>query len=279
MAPLKDTQRSTDFLNLLNTNQSEKIRAAALHALRELGDKNTSDVIAGWLANEPSAALRADAIEALNTTGNFVDDAQALYDRTKPGIESDPAVRDKAWQVWDILLGECTDIATLNNWRHTMFNDGNVQQRILVLNKLNDNLLKQNQLSDLAVYEQETGDAYMQVGRPDLAAAQYQNAWDYYAKQHIQNLNTAALVDDLMKAYLQSKQYDKAVGFGQGALAQDPEAVGKEIRESVDQLSSNPATHADAAKLIDLALKMSPGIPEPYHQDLVATQKQLSGGK
>jgi tetratricopeptide (TPR) repeat protein len=270
MAPLKDDRQSTEFPKLLNINEPESIRAAALHALRDLGNKDTSDAIASWLTSEPVPALRADAIDALSTTGTFETDAQALYDHTKPANEPDPAVRDKAWKVWDFLLGDCTNNVTLNNWAHQMSLDNDFQHRIDALNVLNANLLKQDKLQDLAYSEQNTGDAYTHLSRPDLAAPHFKNALDYWVGQNVQNAATATLVDQLTKALLQSKQYDKAVQFGDEAIARnksDGQTIGVDIRDMADQLNRNPATRADATKLIDLSLHMS-NLPQQYKDAL-----------
>ncbi|HEX4124771.1 MAG TPA: hypothetical protein VHY37_08610 [Tepidisphaeraceae bacterium] len=281
MAPLKDYHQSTEFPKLLNISQPAPIRAAALHALRDLANKNTSDAIANWLSSEPNPALRADAIDALGTTGDFVDDAKVLHDHTQPANEPDPTVRAKAWLVWEGLLGDCTDINSLNDWQHNLSVAGDWEHDIFVLIQLNANLQKQHRLGDLAISEQALGEAYMQVGRPDQAATHFQNAWNYWVSQGGPNLNTTQLVNFLTKALLQSKQYYKAVQFGQDAIKynpQDQQTVGSDIRDAADVLlHRNPATRDDAEKLINLALHMTPPLPQEYQQELTAFQREAPG--
>jgi tetratricopeptide (TPR) repeat protein len=283
IAPLHELSLEIPLVHLLDPDQSERVRAAALRALGALGDPNTDDPIRTWLLQETEPSVRLDALDALGKTGTFGADADALYNFFNPKTsEQDPTVRDRAWQVFQALLPTASKQA-LNNWASTRLAN-EPTYRLAVLLELNAKLLQDRDLDNLAISRQNTGDAYMKLGQPDKAAHYYGPGLDYWLSQNGPNVVTDTLVSDQMTALLKSRQYADAAAFAEKMIAAAPqqqETMGTAFVQEADALRDSAAANpnspdaVDAQRLIDEALKMKPPLDNSYLDDLRNIQKEL----
>src|SRR4030095_7632568 len=96
------------YERLARRSEPTPVRAAALRALGQLGRPNgqtwPADIIVDALT-DPDDAIRLEAVRALKLTADF-SHAPSLYERIKPEVEPNPAVRDEAWEVLGNLFVE-----------------------------------------------------------------------------------------------------------------------------------------------------------------------------
>jgi len=283
IAPLHEMSLVLPLVRLLDPDQSERVRAAALRALGDLGDPNTDDAIRTWLLQEPEPSVRLDALDALGKTGTFGADADALYSFFSPKTsEQDPAVRDRAWQVFQLLLPTASKQA-LNDWAATRLAH-EPAHRLAVLLALNAKLQQDHDLVDLALHRQDTGDTYMKLGQPDNAARYFGQALDYWLSQNGPNEVTENLVSQEMTALLKSRQYADAAQFAEKMISASPQqqqTMGALIVQEADALRDSAAANpnstdrADAQRLIDEAMKMKPPLDGSYLDELRNIQNEL----
>ena len=283
IAPLHEMSLVLPLVRLLDPEQNERTRAAALLALRDLGDPNTDDAIRTWLTQETVSPVKLAALDALGKTGTFGADANALYEFFKPkSNEQDAGVRDRAWQVFQALLPTASK-ESLNNWASTRLAH-EPGHALAVRLELNRKLLQDKDLDDLAVSQQDTGGLYMLLGQPDKAAGYFRPALDYRLSQNFTNEVTEILVTQLMTALLKSRQYADAAQFAQKMISSSrsqQQTMGSLIRQEAEALresvTANPAStdRADALRLIDEAMKMKPPLDNSYLEDLRGIQKEL----
>jgi HEAT repeat protein len=282
LAPLRESSLVLPLTRLLDPDQTEHMRAAALHALGELADPNTDDAIRGWLGQEPDPTVRLDAIDALGKTGSFGADADALYSFFGPqSTERDPTVRDRAWTVFQGLLPGAPK-QVLNQWVQRLAREP--EHRLAVLLELDRKLAADNDQENLAPAEENTGDTYIKLGQPDDAAKFFKKALDYYQQQHVANVVTEGLVTEYMNALLKAKKYPDAARFAEQVISAnraDQQTMGQIIVQEADTLRAaadqNPSgtDRADALRLIGEALKMQPPLDDSYQDDLRNLQKEL----
>lgn len=282
LAPLREPSLVLPLTHLLDPDQTEHMRAAALHALGELADPNTDDAIRNWLPQEPDATVRVDAIDALGKTGSFGADADALYSFFGPqSTERDPTVRDRAWTVFQGLLPGAPK-QVLNQWVQRLAREP--EHRLAVLLELDRKLAADNDQENLAPAEENTGDTYMKLGQPDQAAIFFRKALEYYQQQHVANVVTEGLVTELMNALLKAKKYPDAARFAEQIISAnraDQQTMGQMIVQEADTMRAaadqnpNGTDRADALRLIGEALKMQPPLDGSYQDDLRNLQKEL----
>jgi HEAT repeat protein len=279
IAPLHENSLVLPLVRLLDPEQSERVRAAALRALGDLGDPNTDDAIRTWLLQETEPSVRLDALDALGKTGTFGADADALYSFFNPKTnEQDPTVRERAWQVFQALLPTASK-ESLNNWAATRLAH-DPTYRLAVLLALNAKLLQDRDLDNLAISRQRTGEAYVELGQPDKAAQYFGPALDYWQSQNVSNEVTENLVSEQMKALLDSSQYADAAHFAEKMIAQNrsqQQTMGAAFVQKAEALrtSGSPSDLANAQRLIDEATKMKPALDDSYLDELRNIQKEL----
>jgi HEAT repeat protein len=281
---LRDKRLAKGLLGLLSLDNTEQIRSAALHGLASLGDRDTSFQISQWLSNEPSAAVRADAIAALGSTSTFELAADFLYHYMSPSTEPDPAVRDQAWRVFQSKLDTAVNIPALQRWADEFKNDP--PRRLLVLLKLNEKLQRDMQWEQLAENQQNTGETYMdpKIGDPAKAAIQFELALNYWQGKQAPAVATATLVPQALKALLAARDYDKATAFAAKQIARDPAQqteIGPDLKNAVNQLHDDGLRANDGQKLRDgvkLAediLKMQPPLVERSQDDVRSLMQEM----
>jgi HEAT repeat protein len=284
LAPLRESSLALPLVRLLDPDQSDRVRAAALRALGGLGDPNTDDAIRTWLLQEPEPSVRLAALDALGKTGSFGTDADALYGFFKPtSNEQDPQVRDKAWQVFQALLPSASN-EVLSDWEKRL--EREPEHRLAVLLALDAKLQQDHKLDDLPSFQENTGDTYTKLNPPDWAqaAVYFRRALDYLLSQNANNVQTESLVSELMNALLKSRQYADAAKFAGEMISRSPaqqQTMGSLIVQQADALRDNAQTNSDAAaradalRLIDEAMKMQPPLLDSYQDDLRNIQSQL----
>jgi len=276
MGPLSQASYASKYLPLLSDPHPE-LRIAAFHAMGELHDPNWAYQMAQKLSNEGSPQVRIAAIEGLGEIGNFESVARAIYDESTVANELDKQVRSKAWDVFQQSLRMAQSASALQYWVDQLQNQPDRQIVVLeaIINKLQ--LEAQNAppdqrkdlLDNIASYQQTAGKTYMDLKNPQRAAALFRQALDHYEPpgQPV-NLNqvTLTLVNQLMKALLDAKEYDQAVRFAREESARNAGAargISAAIRNRADELATagganqdrpiNRPALADAMKLIDAA--------------------------
>ncbi|MDB5356362.1 MAG: repeat protein [Phycisphaerales bacterium] len=290
---LRSRPLATKLLGLLNPNEPEVVRGAALRGLGDLGEQQTAFRISGWLENEPSADNRVDAIDALGHTGTFDEVAPTLYDRLSPAREPSRKVHDRAWLVFQGML-PAAKITSLNDWATKLKDDPTHQKMVLLA--LNDRLQREfldNKLpleerrqreQDLALSRQNTGAVYMKLDDPAEAATLFRQAREYWQKQNVTNQTTAQLVTQLMDALLAAKHYAEAAQFASDEIGADRSQqtlMGPRIRKYVEEAvqsgiqNKDPEKLKDAAKLIAEVAKMKNPLDQRFRDDLADSKKEI----
>ncbi len=238
IAPLHEMSLVLPLVRLLDPEQNDRTRAAALIALGDLGDPNTDDAIRTWLLQETVTPVKLSALDALGKTGTFGADADALYSFFNPKTnEQDAGVRDRAWQVFQLLLPTASKEA-LNNWAATRLAH-EPTHRLAVQLALNAKLLQDHDLDNLAISRQDTGDTYMKLGDPKEAAKYFAQALEYRQSQNDSTEVTEILIGQEMTALLKSRQYPEAAQFAQKMIAANrsqQQTMGSLIVQEADAL-------------------------------------------
>ena len=279
---LHNTSLEIPLMKLLDPNVADRVRGATLRALGDLGDPNAADTINQWLTQERDPANRLDAIGALGKTGSFGEVAQTLYSFFAPRTsEPDAAVREQAWEVFQSLLPSASK-QLLAEWAQTLI--GDPQRRVSVLLALNAKLLIDKDLEQRAYSQQTTGETYLKLGKPEDAAINFSSALDYWKQKKVESVVTEQLVQQLMNALLQSKQYAKACAFGAEAIGNNraqQETVGSIIGGEADRLytqgdaNNDVGALKDSQALINESMKMKPPLDSRYRDHLDATLKSV----
>ena len=277
MGPLSEASYASKYLPLLSDPHPE-LRIAAFHAMGELHDPNWAYQMAQKLSNEGSPQVRIAAIEGLGEIGNFESVARAIYDESTVANELEKNVRAKAWDVFQQSLRTAQSASALQYWVDQLQNQPDRQIVVLeaIMNKLQldaqnatDSQKRKDLLDNLASYQQTAGKTYMDLKNPQRAAVLFRQALDHYEPPGalIQpNQVTLTLVNQLMKALLDAKEYDQAVRFAREESARNESAfrgLSAAIRNRADELATagganqdrpiNRLALADATKLIDAA--------------------------
>lgn len=276
MGPLSESEYAKDYLRLLSGQNPDDLKVAAFHALGELHDPNWAYQMAQKLQNENSAQVRIAAIEGLGEIGNFEATAQPIYDESTDN-ELNKQVRAKAWDVFQRSLRTAQSQQVLKSWIDKLQSQPDREVIVLeaMINKLQQDAQnappteRKDLLDSLASYQQTAGKTYMDLKNPERAAVLFREALDHYEPpgQPV-NLNqvTLTLVNQLMKALLDAKEYDQAVRFAREESARNAGAargLSAAIRNRADELATagganqdrpiNRLTLTDATKLIDAA--------------------------
>ncbi len=305
MGPLSESKYANDYLRLLSGQSPDDLKVAAFHALGELHDSNWAYQMAQKLQTENSAQVRIAAIEGLGEIGNFETTAQPIYEESTDN-ELDKRVRAKAWDVFQRSLRTAQSQQALKTWIDKLQNQPDRQVIVLeaMINKLQQDAQtappteRKDLLDNVASYQQTAGKTYMDLKNPQRAAVLFHQALDYYEPPGapIQpNQVTLTLVNQLMKALLDAKEYDQAVRFAREESARNESAfrgLSAAIRNRADELATagganqdrpiNRLALTDATTLIDAAqsdpnLKLAPNDKESLARIKSDIQDTLAG--
>lgn len=290
---LGDTKLDRNLLGLADpiNEEPQQVRISALRALGEMHSERAAAGIANFLQNEANANtdLRLEEIDALSKTGKFDAYAPLLSRYTAPNEEPNPRVRAAAWKAFTDMFPTASS-TSLKEWSDRL--RGDPKRQIELLKALTDKLAPANNKDDWAYEEQNLGAAYAADHHPELAAVEFQKAFGYWSAQRGElTQRTALLLQQLLTAYLDSRQYEAACKFAASQLRANRNRqndVGPTLSNYVGSLiaagSRDPQKIADAKELTALALKMEPaleGLPrshlETYQSDLARAQLSPPG--
>jgi hypothetical protein len=279
LAVLKDPV-SLDFArSLLRSNdQPPEIRGVALVILGELDPRNAGlivEAIDPRKERDPSVRIRG--MEALSRTRSF-DQAGWLFQQLNEKASSEPnaKVRDAARVAYLKLLPYATP-ERLNTDAGRLRADPPL--RIEVLKELLRQLMIAKQEREAAAAQENIGTEYFEaLNNPKEGAKYLGEALAYFRGKQVGLNVTNTLSDRLIRALIAARQYPELTALAKDAFENSPEQdsltyknmVGVRVRNEAERLknSKDPADWADAAKMLDLVLKMDPPLGPPYPDDL-----------
>jgi hypothetical protein len=231
-------------------------------------------MVSDVLRSERDPVMRQLALDALGKTGGLVY-AETLYDYMQPRTEADPAVREKAWQVFRAALPRATDGQLAN--AAGMFKT-DPDRHVHVARAMAERFQQRGVLNEWAMQQQNIADDLMKAkGTPQQPGPFQAEAADHYEralKYWVQNKGEALTIDELTRkvvdARLQAGQWQQATAFAQSAIAREgaqaQEVVGPRIKNHADELRKTDRQGALA--LIDAALRMNPPLDKRHQDDL-----------
>ena len=270
------------YSGLLNQSESASTRANALGGLAQLGELS-GDVISRELApeTEPDPSVRQAAARALGTIGSF-NYIQKLDESTR-GQEPDNGVRQAAADAFvAVLTAQSSSIQDLTNLADFYKQRKDIETEAIVLKALCDKLqAKAASLRDksdqkdnlaavennLAIQEDSTGEAYLELKKPGDAIPYLSKALEYWQGSPERSVAPNALnnlVTNLLTAYLNSGRYQEAVRFGQNQIKVNPQfyqdLVGEAIVDKAAALidKGDDASLRQARELLQAAIEMNP---------------------
>jgi HEAT repeat protein len=257
LAALGDARSSSLFPVLLRPNESENVRAAALHGLGILDDPTTVGLIAEYLT-DPNPQVQLEAAKALRNMATFKQ-AEVLYKMVNGEQASSPQVRDEAWKTLKVVLsgGSPED---LNDWPGRFKDDP--EKQLEVLDILQTALEKAKDPKLLAINSETMADLYLtpKLNRPLDAIGKFQIALDYWQNEGKGDPSELeGLVSGMLDARLAARQWTEAVNFASAEIALSDkyqEVVGPKIKKAAEDLYKD-GKKDDALQLIDAALNMA----------------------
>ncbi len=253
--------RALDELRRLSLSASPqntaRVRRAAVHGLGEIEDPPgmsgqvtvaAAEHLAGVATKDPDPGVQLDAVQALKKVGTFTQ-TQQLFELLGPRGHGpvDPAVSKETWILLTQLFQRPEASVDqldpfLDRLRREFPDIGSEEQanRELVVQKaIAKKLIANNDLARLAGVNQNIGELYLRLNKPDDATPYYRNAYDY----HLQQRSTPAVLNPLIRKYeqvlLQSKKYDEALLFANERMkadARNQELLDEEIVRETERL-------------------------------------------
>jgi HEAT repeat protein len=292
-----DPQDAMDvFSQLVNQNESPRVRRAAVQGLAPLGERS-AEIISQELNvnNEPDPAVRQAAALALGQIGSF-SYAQRLYTSMQRQVEPDQLVREAAWKAFQALLqAPSTTLRELYTWADLFHRQrdtdrdpdraADIDREVFVRKELTRKLVAAKDLGDLAIEQQRIGEIYLlDLKQPTEAVVPLSEALNYLEKGRENNTTTVRLVRELMQAYLESGQFQKAISFGEQEINRDPgnqDEIGPAIRNMASRLvdkglQGDAVSLRNATTLIGDALAMNPPLKDNYLDSLRSLKQTLS---
>jgi HEAT repeat protein len=292
MGAMKDPSLRDAYAALVRRGEPQPVRLAALRALGQLGRPGgqtwPADIVVDALS-DPDDAIRLEAIRALRTTADF-SHAERLYEQLKSQTNS-AALREEAWGVLRNIFAEA-DKQRLQFWADRRFRD-EPERRVEILKVLAERLIKDKDLPQLALVQQNIGEDLMKLsaaaaGGGDADAARkdaglanqyFANALEFYRSQNKsdQDMVTSGLIEKRMEAFLATADYKEAAAFAATCIANYPsnqDLVGPKLRNEVDRLR-NEHRAADALKLIDAIDDMNPPLAAKFSDFIHQIEQEL----
>lgn len=277
MARLAHPSHLTVFYGLIGSDrETVAVRRAALRGLGLIGNPDSANMIVTALADS-DRTVRLDALNALRTTASW-SYANVIGERLSPSVESDPAVRDRAWEVLSSLL-EKAPPRDLAQWADRFGRpEGGIadqQRRLAVLQVLEKKLSAAEEPRRLAAARQSMGETLLRLGKADEAAAKFREALDYWESTGAGPSVTDYLSQQFMEATLAARRYADAAAFAKDAIQRNSgnaAVLWPKVRERIESLKT--ANDFDGAlALIDEAKKIPFG--EIYSSQLPALEEQV----
>jgi len=138
---------------------------------------------------------------------------------------------------------------------------------------LRQKLADQRSPDELAVVQQNIGDAHMRLGEYREAAVEFKALLDSPARRGQQN---DQLVKQLLDAYLGARDYEQATRFAAEQIAANrayQTILGPTITNEAERLKDPES----ALRLVTLALKMDPPLDATFAERLRKVQRGLEG--
>jgi HEAT repeat protein len=273
MAPLKSVVLQPLFTALLNerAQESTEIRRRSLRALGELGRPDTLPIIEGAIDNRAEARVRFAAVEAIGKLPNAEQAFATLRERLGDR-ETDPSVRQEAWEVLKSILPKLT----INELQLLAadFYPGKPANRVDVLKALEAKQEKDPKLDELASTRENIGASLKDLNKFDEAADYFNRALE--DRRKLPNSPSSVidgLISNRIKALLRAGQYPTAREFAAKEVAENAQAqrlIGPPIRDEVMRLkeSGRVVDLRAAQQLLDEAQKINPPM-ELYTRDFV----------
>ena len=273
LVPLRDPGMVPTLYRLLREAGSARIRWAALRALGELRDPKTADTVARYLEDRESG-VRLEAVRSLGKT-SASEFGEELFRRMSPVEETDPSVREEAWNVLQTTF-VALPLEQLPTWIQRFSADPG--RRSVVLRAI---LRREEARKDaplIASANQRLGSALMELNQPVEAAAEYKAALAYYQSlPDAQEMVVEQLVGQYLLALVRSRNYSEAAVFSSellGKQASYQQTVGVLLRNEVRSLMEQNRS-ADALALIDTSRKISPVLAQRYLDELTSMERRL----
>lgn len=275
LAPLSGGDDALEMVNLfsdlLNQNESPRVRQASLQALANFGERG-GVTIARELdpTVEPDPAVRQTAASALGDVGSFTFAGQL---DNSAQTEPNPDVKKAEWDAFARLTPAATALELLR-WNDIFKQRMDWNRQVIVLKAA---VTKPQDAASVANEQQTIGELHLRHNQPEQAIPYLRQALDYWQKSNAKPQTIIPLVGQLMNAYLAARQYHNAIQFAGQQIQIDParqEEVGPRIRDTAERLIQRGNT-ADAASLINEALQMKPPLDPNYRDQLEILQRQL----
>jgi HEAT repeat protein len=265
--------------------ETAEVRRAALVGLGVLGDHRADALVADQL-DDNDRTIRFEAARAMQTVATPAQEEKIIQQMK---AEKDAEVADALWVAFQNLLKN--DSPDAIQQRVAQFADPD--KRLAILLALDTALQKvADHQQAIASNDQKIADAMMQTTPRDVAGAitRLHAALDYWrgpgktsgeSGETLETLIAQLLDDELSDDNLAPNKYDEATKFAASQLAfgkvYQP-TVGPRLRDKIDQLL-NRNDLADAQKLIDLTLNMSPPLESHYLQQVQQQETDLQNAK
>lgn len=271
MVPYGDPDLRDTFTRLLRASEPPRTRILALRGFGAMQtDWAAENIIASDALTDPDPSIRLAAVEALSTTATPVL-ADRIYDRLS---DTSMPVQQAAWNVlMKLFTNPQFDASALAIWADR-FRD-QPDRRLVVLDQWKTKVA--NNPAELAVVQQNIGDAYLKLGRYADAAIEFQSALDYYSATGGNLAFTEGLVSQLLDAYLLASDYEKATTFAAKWMSQNPgmkPELGRKVVAEAAKLRADGKAD-DSLKLVELAEQMRDALPPVNQNEIKELREQL----
>lgn len=254
--------------------ESEGVLVAALNGLAAVGDDRSGDAVAVLTAH-PTPRVRQAAVRALVQTSVAFERADTLRQRLDESAEPSAAVRDEAWKSLQALMPRAPE-AQLAAWPDRFENDP--RRKLAVYRVLAEKAAARGDLEAQGFRLQQIGDLLVTMERWGEAAEALRQSLTLAQDQRgTQPMVLLSRSGSLLTALLRDKQFDAALQFAGELIQQNPQYrgdVGNRIREEAERLFKENEL-ADARRLVDAALAMSPPLERVYVERLRETQTRI----
>ena len=258
--------------------ESALVRAAALAGFGTLADTKADEIVADGL-NDRDPTVRYAAARALQTVGT-TQEAEQLFRLLNPREESDPDVRNAAWQSLEHLL-DTGNVDFVSSFVGRFREDP--VRRLAVQQEYVRALRAAKQFDGVAANDQEVAATLMELKRPEAAIAPLDEAIDIYQK------NAAAggggdlenLVGQKLNAQLKAHQYAGAAEFASREIAQSASyqpTAGLAFRNVAEELK-NANAPADLDALISAASSIQPPLEPRFIEHLKEIREDLRSSR
>lgn len=269
MVPYGDPDLRGLFTRLLLPSEPAKTRILALKGFGEMRrDWAADNIVQSDALTDPDPAIRLAAVEAMGKTALPVH-GEMIYGRLN---DESSSVQQAAWDVLTRLFAQF-DSASLAIWADR-FRD-QPDRRLVVLQQWQEKV--QNDPAELAVVQQNIGDAYLKQEQYAKAAENFQRALDYYSAKGGNLAFTEGLVSQLLEAYLLATDFERATSFAAEWMKQNPgmkPQLGSKLYSEANRLRSAGEIE-ESLRLVELTEKIGSTLPEVILADVRKLRETL----